>query len=276
MARTPLFLGALATLLGVAGILAANAAETATASDTRSVERSFTADTVRLRNLSATLRIETHDGDTVKFFAAGPAKEIDALRTELAGNTLLIEAPDRPHAGNVSNVVHVENNVVINRGGNSTVIIGGVPATTTSTADPIDVRLLLPRSTRLAIRGFTGAAAVAAISAPVDLELLAGSARFERLAAASLSIAGGGEVEIDRADGSLDLTIDGAGDVTVRKAAIPSLTLETNGTATVIVDGRVETAEMSLNGIADIWIAHVEAEPLVEANGLVTIEIGNR
>jgi hypothetical protein len=33
---------------------------------------------------------------------------------------------------------------------------------------------------------------------------------------------------------------------------------------------------MSLNGIADIWIAHVEAEPLVEANGLVTIEIGNR
>lgn len=276
MARTPLLLGALASIIGLAGILAANAAETAAAPETRSVERSFTADTVELRNLSATLRVETHDGDTVKFFAAGPAKEIDALRTELAGNTLLIEAPDRPHAGNVSNVVHVENNVVINRGGNSTVIIGGVPAHATETTEPIDVRLLLPRSAPITIRGFAGTTNVAAMTAPVELELLAGDATFRRLAEARLSIAGGAGIEIARAEGALDLTIDGAGDVIVHDAAIPSLTLETNGTATVIVDGRVETAEMALNGIADIRIAHVEAEPLVEANGLVTIEIGNR
>jgi len=278
MARTHLWTGIAAAMFGIAGILAANATENAPAD--QSIERSFTAQTVELRNLNASLRVETHSGNTVKLVATGPEKEIAQLKTTSAGKSLVIEAPLQPRFGGISNFVHVENNVVINRGGNSTVIIGGIPGHSATapenTAGPIDIHLTLPKTAALSIRGFTGNAAIGEMTAPVELEMLSGAASFQGLASTILSIAGGARIEIGRAEGDLDLTVDGSGEVLIHDAAIHSFSLETNGTAMVTVNGRVAAAEMSLNGIADIHIAHLDAEPLIDANGIVTIDVGNR
>lgn len=227
-----------------------------------------------LRNLHSTLWIDVHDGKSVLVSASGPQNPIKALRMAVVDGTLVVEQPETRRVSR--NSVHVERNVVITRdGGHSSVTIGGTPDNTHFAVEPVALRVSLPRETALSIRGFAGNARIGAMTAPVDLETVSGEIEIRRLGTASLAISGGAAIEVIQIAGSLDLTIDGAGEISVQDGKIPALTLETNGSATVSIGGRVGRADISLNGIADIQIAHVDERPVVDANGIATIEIGN-
>ena len=286
MIRIRYFLGVLVPFFGLASVVAATAqaptpteepalvGKPATTTTAQSLDRTFDADSVALTNLNAILRTETHDGTGVQVYASGSEALISALRVSVTNGILVIEQPEPQSI--VGNTVYVERNVVITQdGGRSSVLIGGIPDHTKPEAKPIGLHLTLPREMPLSIRGFTGNARIGPMSAPVDLELLAGDAQLERLGSANLTVVGSAEIDVATADGALDVTIDGSGEIAVHDGSIPALTLETNGNATVSIGGRVGQAVLSLNGIADIRIAHIDARPTIDVNGISKIEIGN-
>jgi hypothetical protein len=259
--------------LGLLGLVTAKAHEQQTAAPAATIEKSFTVDAVSLRDLDAALRIDTYDGTLVLVKATGSRRAIDGLRTTASRSALEITQPEANRTA--ANVVHVERNIVINRGGSSTVIIGGTPASGTRTPEPLRLQIMLPRRVPLTVTGYTGRADIGRLSAPTDIELLSGHISIARTGAARLAIIGGGEIEVARADGALDLAIAGSGEIAVKDGAMPSLTLDTTGTSTVSIGGRVGTATLSLNGVSDVSIAHVDQEPAVDANGVTSVDVGN-
>lgn len=267
------WIGTFLISLGLLGLVTAKAHEQQSAGPTAAIEKSFTVAAVSLRNLDAALRIDTYDGTLVLVKAMGSQRAVDGLRMTASRSTLEITQPENNHV--TANAVHVERNVVINRGGNSTVIIGGTPAAASHPAAALRLQIMLPRRIPVTVSAYTGRAEVGRLFAPAEFELLSGHVSIARTAAARLAITGGGEIEIGRADGALDLAIAGSGEITVRDGTMPSLTLETTGTSTVAVGGRVGAATLSLNGVSDVSIAHVDQEPAVDANGVTTVDIGN-
>lgn len=286
MIRIRYFLGVLVPFFGLASVVAATAqaptpteepalvGKPATTTTAQSLDRTFDADSVALTNLNAILRTETHDGTGVQVYASGSEALISALRVSVTDGILVIEQPEPQSI--VGNTVYVERNVVITQdGARSSVVIGGTPGQAKAEAEPIELQLTFPRKTPLSIRGFTGSARIGRMTAPLDLELLAGDAYLQRLGLASLTVAGSAENDVATADGPLDVTIVGSGEISVHDGSIPALTLETNGTATVSIGARVGQATLSLNGIADVRIAHVDEQPAIDLNGISTIDIGN-
>jgi len=267
------WIGAFLISLGLLGLVTAKAHEQKRGEPAEVIEKSFTAETVALRNLDAALRIDTYDGSTVQVRVTGSRRALDRLQMGTSGPALEIAQPEANR--DTTNAVHVERNVVINRGGNSTVIIGGTPSSAPTEPTPLRLQVMLPRRVPLTVTGYMGRAEIGRLSSPVEFELMSGHMSVARTAGARLAITGGGEIEIAHAEGPLDLAIAGRGEITVKDGAMPALTLDTTGASTVIVGGRVGTATLSLNGVSDVSIAHVDRQPIVDANGVSSVYIGN-
>jgi hypothetical protein len=267
------WIGAFLITLGLLGLVTAKAHERTDTGPAAILDKTFAAETVSLNNIDAALRIDTYDGSVVRIKATGSRHALDRLRLSVKDGTLEIAQPATPR--NSVNVVHVERNVVINRGGTSTVIIGGTPSAEVPGKTPLRLQVMLPRRLPLSVRAFSGKAEIGPLAAPLEFELMSGRVSAARLAGARLAIAGGGEIEVARADGPLRLDIDGNGQVAVRDGVVPTLSIDANGTASILIGGRVGTATLSLNGVADVAIDHVDREPEIDANGIAEVEFGN-
>jgi len=267
------WIGTFLISLGLLGLVTAKAHEQQSGAPAAAIEKSFTVKAVSLRDLNAALRIDTYDGTLVLVKATGSQRAIDGLRITAARSALEIAQSEANRVA--ANTVYVERNVVINRGGNSTVIIGGTPASGPRTPEPLRLQIMLPRRVPVTVAGYTGRAEIGRLSAPAEIELLSGHISIARTGAARLAIVGGGEIEVAQADGALDLAIAGSGEIAVKDGAMPSLTLDTTGTSAVSVGGRVGAATLSLNGVSDVSIAHVDQEPAIDANGVTSVDIGN-
>ena len=268
------FLGCLLMSVGMLGLVAAHAGEAQEAHKPVTVSKTFKAKSILLKDLSATLRIETDDGPDVRLRLVGAKEHVQRIKPRLDGTRLIVS--ETPARQVYRSAVHVENNVVITKdGGRSTVIIGGVPTAGQGEVDDLSVLVTIPRNLAVVIKSFSGNANVADLSAPFELELADGAAKLGQLRQARLAVAGSGTIKADRVDGALDVSVNGTGDVLVNDGAISALAIDTSGSATVVIGGRAGTAQMSLNGVADVQIAHVDARPDVDSNGIVSVSVGN-
>lgn len=274
MTQRNTWIGALLITFGVVSLLAAKAHELNDAAPKASIEKSFAAEKIALRNLSAELHIDADNGTTVRVTASGEKRVLDALQWKMSGAHLEISQPPMQAS---HNAVHVERNMVITRdGGRSTTIIGGTSSANASKSMSLALHVAVPRDVPVTVSSFAGNLDIGTLSAPVSVELLSGTLSAGRLGPARLSIVGGGEIAVARIDGSLDLEIAGSGDITVQDGDMPFLSLETSGASTVFVGGRVGAARLSLNGVSTVTVAHVDREPEVDANGVTSLRIGNR
>jgi len=176
----------------------------------------------------------------------------------------------------VSAVVSASNNTVIALGGQATLTIGGQRLSDGAEAEPpLEVRILVPAATPLALSGLVGEVAVEGVGGPLDLELIGGAARLDRTTGGSLAVVGGSRIELAAASGDLSIAVQGAGDVAVAQAALERLEVDLNGTGSVTVGGTAERASVQIAGVGNVAIDRVRERPQVSVVGIGRVEIGN-
>lgn len=261
-------------MIGFMFQMAANAHENVTPEPTETLTWSFAAHAVSLRGFSARLLVRTHDKKEIRLRLSGPRDRVRRVMPRIRHGDLEVDADI--HGGIVRGSVRVENSIVITQeGGTSNVVIGGISTAETSSHNAMTLFLTVPRAVPITIEGYSGDADIANLSAPLSMQLLSGRARIGHLVRAYLAIAGSGEISVDRIDGALDLSIDGAGNIDISDGIMPALSIQTDGSARIAVGGRVGQASLMLAGDADIWIARTDRRPDVNADGIANVVIGN-
>jgi hypothetical protein len=148
------WLGTFLIALGLLGLVTAKAHEQNGDAPAVVIEKRFTVEKVLLRDLDATLRIDTYDGSVVRVKATGSRPAIDRLRMTASGSRL--EITQHGTIQNTANPAPTERDIVIRRSGGSAVFFGGAWAN--GPPPPLRLLITLPRRVLLTVRGRIGAA----------------------------------------------------------------------------------------------------------------------
>lgn len=90
-----------------------------------------------------------------------------------------------------------------------------------------------------------------------------------------VSVSGAGDVTVARVDGPTEISLAGAGDVSIRGGTAPALTINVAGVGDVDFDGVAGDVDVSLAGVGDVNIARATGSVRRSVAGLGDINIGN-
>ncbi len=232
----------------------------------------FTIDGVVLQGLSGTLEVRVVEGEATRFSVTGPAAALAALEVDAAADTLRV---GRPQSGRSVTVVQ-QLTVVTGPGASSSVVIGGSAAATGEAAAPLDVVLDLPSGTRLELLGFTGAAVIGDLAAPVRIQVIDGTVRTGAVATAEFATIGQGSIEAATVTGDLEASVTGAGRITVLGGTLEAVTVAVTGAGEVDIDAPAASAVVEMVGDGAVRLAAVASEPVVSRVGAGRFEVGPR
>jgi hypothetical protein len=238
-------------------------------------EETYTASHLAVAGLVGSLRIERQEGATIRLVLRGSAAALDRLHREVRGDRLQLTA--EPGATTTTTVVTGARNLVIARnGGRASQIIGGVPTTGDSEAEPpLEVTAYVPAATPLTVTGLVGDLVVEGVGGPVDLELIGGQADLDHATGGSLAAVAGSRIELDQATGELEVAVQGAGEVRIARADLERLEVGVRGTGEVAVGGVAERASVQIRGVGGVRIDEVRTRPEVSVTGIGQVEVGN-
>ena len=89
------------------------------------------------------------------------------------------------------------------------------------------------------------------------------------------SVSGVGDIVIARVDGPADISLSGAGDVTIRAGTIPTLSVSVSGVGDVEFDGVAGDVDASVSGAGSVRIARATGSVDRSVSGVGDIRIGN-
>ncbi|MEZ5591376.1 MAG: DUF2807 domain-containing protein [Gammaproteobacteria bacterium] len=142
-------------------------------------------------------------------------------------------------------------------------------------AEPLSAELMLPANLPLTITGLRGQARIGPRSGPVDATLAAGTMDFAALHDARLRVTGSGNIGVDTAQGQLDITIKGSGNIQVADARLSLLEAQLKGVGSIHIKGQAEQAELRLRGAGSIYVDSVLQQPRTSLSGVGSITVGN-
>jgi hypothetical protein len=272
--RTPGQQWLLGLLAVVVGSWAASPPGHTAASPPVEQEEAHAASRLAVAGLVGGLRIERHERADIRLVLRGSAAALERVRREVRGDLLQLTVAPGP-AGTTA-VVSASNNTVIALGGQATLNIGSAGLSVGGEEEPpLEVRAYVPAATPVAISGLVGDLSVAGVGGPLDLELISGTARLDRMTGGSLAVVGGSRIELAEASGDLKVAVQGAGDVVITEAALGRLEVDLSGTGNVTVGGSAERAGVQIAGVGNVTIDQVRERPQVSVLGIGQVEIGN-
>ena len=270
-----------AVLLAAAGVTANVHAQTA-AGEEEPIAKTLnfaTAEALDINGLAARLAIETAAEPGIQLSLTGSKRQLEGVHAEESDGTLFIKATAPASASRVTvTQVNGSSTVIVSQGGSASVTIGGNGTSTVVTSDPeppLQATVRLGGSIPVSIRGLSGSADVAALPAPLELELINGDADLAAVNDASLKIAGSGDIKVNRAEGRLTITIRGSGDVIVDDATLSALEATLRGAGNIDVRGRADRADLAIRGAGTIYVEAVEQQPQRRLSGAGSITVGN-
>ena len=237
-------------------------------------EETHAASRLAVAGLVGSLQIERHDGAGIRLILRGSPAALERVRSEVRGDLLQLTVAPGPRT---TSVVSASNNTVVALGGGRATLSIGTSSVSagTETEPPLEVRILVPAATPLALSGLVGDVTVRGVGGPLDLELIGGAARLDRASGGRLTVVGGGRIELAAASGDLSITVRGAGDVVVGEAALDRLEVGLSGTGNVTVGGTAEQASVQLAGVGHVTIDQVRERPQIRVLGIGAVAIGN-
>ena len=236
------------------------------------------AEALHVAGLSAHLNIETGSEPGIRLNLTGSKRQIESIRTEATADGLLIIKGTSPATSSTFNITNGSSTVIVSHGGTASVTIGGNGQSTvimTDSEPPLQITIRLNPTTPISISGFSGSATLAALQAPLELELISGKAELAAVSDANLSIAGSGHIALERATGKLILNLRGSGDIVVDQADLSALEVTILGAGNVRVGGQAKQAALALNGAGNIYVETVKQKPQRRVLGVGEIRIGN-
>lgn len=243
-----------------------------------SIDETFEAGSAELIGVAGRVSIRLHDGHDIRLRAEGPKRWISDLVRRTEAGVLVVNAGSLSGSvgGSAVTIASGPGARAETRIGSLSITSDGGVAIGGSTEAPPEVELYVPPGTPLTVTGAVGEWDIAALKAPLALELMGGKVRAGAMTSARLSVRGGGEIEIARVDGDLHADIAGSGSITVLAGAVTSLKSSIAGTGSVVVQAPAERAELAVSGVGSIEVQKVRQEPKVRISGLGTVRTGYR
>lgn len=131
---------------------------------------------------------------------------------------------------------------------------------------PASIHLKIPESAAITVLDHSGDISIdGRTDAPVKLQMRRGDVSADRVGPADISIAESGSISIDRVDGPLKASIQGAGNISVGRAE--TLSLDVNGHGEVSVDRVNDATKINIPGYADVNINRVNGPVKVDFSG---------
>lgn len=244
----------------------------------------FHAESLDLRDLTADVSVEPHDGNDMEVTITGPENEVKAIRTNVRGQTLVIEGSAGSGQGGISgiNIVSrggrsvIGGNVVIGGvftgssfGGRSSIIISGDAGESLT-----KVTVKVPKGTSIVTSGLVGDARIGNIEGQLTAHVTAsGDLVAGRMTNTILHVQGSGDIRVAEINGGADIFVQGSGDVNIDGGSISMLNVSVQGSGDVSVDAVAQAASLSVQGSGDIRVKRVRTEPRKRVQGSGDIRV---
>lgn len=245
MYRTHILAGAAALAL-VATPALAEAPEWVT-----SPKQTYDVSAVELDGIIGEISVEVSDGGPVTFTVAGPERLVKATKAEVKSGKLVVSGERA--SGSVWNWREWFN-IDIRKQDES-----------------VSVHMTVPRGTALEIDGFIGEGMIGSTEGRFELGATAASVKVGKVGAASIEMAGSGEVKIEEVAGRFTLEIAGSGDVEVGPSHSAEVEIAGSGEARLGAVAGGLTVEIA--GSGDVTVASVNGPTRVSVAGAGSVEI---
>jgi hypothetical protein len=239
-----------------------------------SIDETFEASAVELNGIAGRVHIQLHDGHGIRLRAEGPKRWI---------NDLVRRTEERVLVMNAGSLTGSSVNIATGPGARAETRIGSLNITPNGGVSvggmaeaPPEVELFVPQGTPLTVTAAVGKWEIAALKAPLALEVAGAEVSAGAMTDAHLSVRGSGDITVARVEGDLNADVAGSGNIKILGGAVNALKASIVGTGSVLVQAPAERADLAVSGLGSIEVQKVRQEPKVRISGLGTVRTGYR
>lgn len=254
--------------------------------------KTYAVHNLEVRDVVADLEVCVHQIGSVEVTITGPANEVKSIRTNLQGDTLVVEGEDNGVgaggitiiSGGGSSVTRVSRvsgaSVVVGGGtffgrGSGTIISGRNVVISGGGENQTKITVKVPKGATVNLAGVSGNCTVGDTEGALTVNAKDGNVSAGCVANATLSIQGGDDINVREVNGMLAMSIMGSGDIRVDSGKVSTLAVNVMGSGDASFNGQAETATLTIMGSGDIRVSRVTNRPSKNIMGSGDIRVGN-
>jgi hypothetical protein len=239
-----------------------------------SIDETFEAGAAELIGVAGRVHVLLHEEHGIRLRAEGPKRWISDLVRRTEAGVLVVNGG--PLDGSSVNVAAGPGALAETRVDSRIVKPDGDAASGGAAEDPPEIELFVPVGTPLTATATGGHWEIAALKAPLALEVVGAEVSAGAMTDARLSVRGGGDIKVAEVDGDLYADVAGSGSITVLAGVVNNLKAVITGTGSVLVQTPAEHADLAVSGDGSIEVLKVLREPKVRISGLGMVRTGYR
>ncbi len=241
---------------------------------TKTLCEEYAVKSLSISNLCANVEIESWSNKSqVKLEVVGPEDAIDALRTEVVGETVKLYSD----LGSSSHVVQINNNDCFQeiRIGNSITIGKNISINSDNFSDAkLRVKAYVPIGAGLKLSGVDGKTKIGRVGGKLRAKISGnGSLIADLVKTLHLKISGSGTANIREVYNDVSANISGQGNVTIVRGEIGNLEAKISGMGSITINATAHDADLSMSGMGNIYLRRCLNRPHRHKSGMGSITI---
>jgi len=243
------------------------------------------ASALEVRGVVADVQVEIHRNSDIEYTITGPADQVEAIRANVQGGTLVIQGDSSGSSSNSMTVIQTGRGRTVVSGGS--VVIGDVSmgsvfgrgnATTVVTGNgtgesAVKITVKVPSGAPVNANRVLGNVVIGDTDGPLTVSVQGDNVYAGRVSSAQVTVQGSGDVRIKEVNGPVMAQVQGSGDIEIKNGTMSSLTATVQGSGDVNVGGTASTASLTVMGSGDIRVAHVRQRPMESVMGSGDIRV---
>jgi hypothetical protein len=245
--------------------------------------RQFATSALELRGFQADVNVEPHDARDIEYTITGPANLVKAIRTNVRGNTLVVDSDGSGSAGdNVTisgggtvirstgrNVAVSGGGVSIGRGSIMSNFFGGGDVTTIiggggSIENEVKITIKVPYFCPITSKGVAGSVVIGDTGGSLSAKVSASaSVRAGRVTHSQLKASSSGFIRVRHITGSATVDASSSGTIKVDDGEMTQLMATASSSGDVNVGGTASTAMLNASSSGRVRVDHVKSQPMV-------------
>lgn len=252
-------------------------------------EKSFTAHTLDVNNISADVDIQVTGGNKITVKVEGPASKINDIDFIEQEDTVFVKGKCESSTSGISIVsgrgsISIGGNCSgsIMSGGN--ISIGGCHISSSNISigsgseleSDTKITVNVPKGTSVIISKVCGQVDTGDIEGSLQASV-AGSGKINagRMKDAILNVQGSGKIFTQEVVGNLTAQVSGSGKILVKKGMVPMLNANISGSGKVRFGGNAENASLNVSGSGSITATYIKNRPVTNIAGSGDIDVDN-
>lgn len=252
-----------------------NIGNTDASSDAKKVTegpKRVSASALEVRGIVADVQVDTHRDSGIEYTITGPADQVDAIRANVQGGTLVIESDGSAAFSSGMTIGGGSGRTIIQSGRGPAVVFGG-SVVIGGGKNPVKVTVKVPQGTPVSASLVLGDVVIGDTGGPLTASVQGHNVYAGRITTAQLTVQGSGDVRIKEVNGTVMAQVQGSGDIEIEHGSMPSLTATVQGSGDINVGGSATTASLTIMGSGDIRVAHVQQPPMESVMGSGDIRV---